>query len=215
MGSIRRVARIPNVTAGLKCPEIRISALTMTAMVSPCASATSTRPAGLCDMRAVMIAPLPMNTKANIPMNSAAKWRHASRICCPLFPIDGAAAREILDHTAQYQRGVYPPEAEGVREHVLHAFLPPGSRQKVKIASPVRNLKVDGRRQPFALDCKRAYRSLDRPGCAECVAVVALGSTHRNLVRAIAQHLLDRHRLGRVVEQRRASVGVDVTDLAG
>src|SRR5450830_2042393 len=98
------------------CPEMRIVALTMTAMVSPCASATSTKPAGLCDMRAVMIAPLPTNTKAKVPMNSAAKWRHASRICCPLFRIDGAAAREILDHTAQYQRGVYSAEAEGDRE---------------------------------------------------------------------------------------------------
>src|ERR1700681_163618 len=109
-----------------------------------------------------------------------------------------------LDHPTQYQRGVYSAEAEGVREYVLHALLPPGSWQKVKIAGLVRNLKVDGRWEPFALDRERADGRLDRSRCAECVAVVALGATHGNPVRPIAQHLLDRHRLGRVVERRRA-----------
>src|SRR6266852_4031647 len=113
-----------------------------------------------------------------------------------------------LDHPAQYQRGVYSSEAEGVREHVLHAFLPPGSWQKVKIAGLVRNLKVDGGWQPFPLDRERADGRLDRPRCSERVAVVTLGATHRNPVGTIAQYLFDRHRLGRVVERRRASMGV-------
>src|ERR1700716_2810187 len=194
---------------------MRISALTMTDRISPCASATSSRPAGLCDMRAVMIAPLPTKTRAKVPMNSAAKWRHASRICCPrLRKLMGPRRVRSLDHPTQYQRGVYSAEAEGVREYVLHAFLPPGSWQKVKIAGLVRNLKVDRRWQPFPLDRERANGRFDRSGCAECVAVIPLSSTHRNPVRAIAQHLLDRHCLGRVVERSRAPVGVDVVDLA-
>jgi len=59
---------------------MRISALTITARMSPCASATSTSAAGLPDIFADMIAPLPTNTSANVPMNSAMKWRQASRI---------------------------------------------------------------------------------------------------------------------------------------
>src|SRR6266566_6332126 len=144
--SMRLVARIPSVTAGLKCPEIRIRALTITARINPGASATSTRPAGLCDRRTVMIAPLPTKTRAKVPMNSAAKWRHASLIvgCLPESLWWAAAPERSLDHSAQHQRGVYSAEAERIREHVLHPFLPPGSRQKVKIACLVRNLKIDG-----------------------------------------------------------------------
>src|SRR5712671_809277 len=119
-----------------------------------------------------------------------------------------------LDHPAQYQRGIYSAEAEGVGENVLHAFLPPGSRQKVKITRLVRNLKVDGGRQPFPLDCERAYRRLDRSRGPKRVSVVAFGSAHRNSVCAVAQYLLDRERLRRVVERRRAAMRIDVTDLA-
>src|SRR6267378_7218917 len=163
--SIRLVARMPSVTAGLKCPEMRISALTITARIKPCASATSTRPAGLCDMRAIMIAPLPTKTRAKVPMNSAAKWRHASRIAAPLIrKFVGPRCAGALDHPAQYQRGIYSAEAEGVGQDVLHSLLPPGSRQKVKIAGFVRNLKVHGRRQPLTLDRQRAYRRLYRAG---------------------------------------------------
>src|SRR3954469_16242451 len=102
----------------------------------------------------------------------------------------GAAVRERgLDHSAQYQRGVDATEAEGVGEDVLHPLLPPRSRQKVKIAGLVRNLEVYGRRQPFLFQRQRADRGLDRARSAEGVAVVTLRSAHRNLVRAIAEHL--------------------------
>ena len=40
IGSMRRAARNPSVTAGLKCPEMRIVAVTITASMSPCAAAT-------------------------------------------------------------------------------------------------------------------------------------------------------------------------------
>src|SRR6266516_342688 len=213
---MRRVASIPSVTAGLKCPEIRIRALTITPSMRPCARATSISPAGLCDMRAIIIAPLPTKTRANVPMNSAAKWRHASRIDVSPKVYGGAAARRerSLDHPAQYQRGVDSAEAERVREHMLDAFRPPRLRQKVKITGLVRNLKIDGRWEPLLLQRQRAYRCLDSARCAERVTVVPFCTAHRNAVRAVAQHLLDRHRLGRVVERRRASASVYVADLA-
>src|SRR5215208_6696971 len=98
------------------------------------------------------------------------------------FMVGRSARERSLDHPAQYQRGVYSAEAEGVREHVLYALLPPGARQKIKIAGFVRNLKVDSRRQPFLLQSKRADGCLDRAGGTECVAVVPLRPAHRNLV---------------------------------
>src|SRR3954465_5977701 len=126
----------------------------------------------------------------------------------------GAAVRErSLDHSAQYQRGVDSTEAEGVGEDVLHPLLPPGSRQKVKIAGLVRNLKIDRGRQPLLIKGERADRGLDRTRRAERVSVIALGSAQWDLIRAVAEYLLDRGRPGGVVERRRAAVGVDVLDL--
>ncbi len=61
------------VTAGLKCPEILIVALTSTARMMPCASATEMRPASMPVARADMMAPPPTNTSANVPTNSAVK----------------------------------------------------------------------------------------------------------------------------------------------
>ena len=98
---------------------------------------------------------------------------------------------------------------------MLHTLLPPGTWQKIKIAGLVRNLKVHRRWQPLTLHRQRANRRLDRARRAEGVPVVALGTAHRSSVGAIAQHLLDGHRLGGVVERRRAAVGVDVPDLVG
>src|SRR5205085_3448026 len=210
--SIRRAASIPSVTAGLKCPEMRISALTNTARTSPCASATSTSAALLWLTRVAMIAPLPTKTRANVPMNSERKWRQESRITRPRKG-GGKPGAIISDHPPQNQRGVDAAEAERVGQHVLHSLLPPCSRQKIKIAGFVRNLKVDGRRQPFALYRQRANRSLDRAGRAKCVSVVALRPAQRNFVGAVTEHLFDRQRLGRVVERGRAAVSVDVIDL--
>ena len=50
IGSMRRVTRKPSVTAGLRCPEMRIVAVTMIARINPCATATSrSRRLSLCD----------------------------------------------------------------------------------------------------------------------------------------------------------------------
>src|SRR5438105_15833840 len=168
-------------------------------------------------MRVVIIAPLPTKTRANVPMKSAAKCRHAARIDVSPKVYGGAAARpeRSLDHPTQYQRGVDSAEAEGIRQHVLDALLPPGTRQKIKIAGFVRNLKVYGGRQPFVLHRQRTNRRLDGAGCAEGMSVVALGPTHRNSVGAITQHLLDRHRFRRIVERSGAAMRVDVTDFVG
>src|SRR5205823_11580810 len=117
----------------------------------------------LSDSRAIISAPLPMKTSAKVPINSAAKCRHASRIDVSPKVYGGAAARRerSLDHPAQYQRGVYSAEAERVRQHVLDAFRPPRLRQKVKITGLVRNLKIDGRWEPLLLQRQRANRGLD------------------------------------------------------
>ena len=42
-GSMRRVTRKPIVTAGFRCPEMRIVAVTMIARINPCAAATARR----------------------------------------------------------------------------------------------------------------------------------------------------------------------------
>src|SRR5829696_1040402 len=78
---MRRVTRKPIVTAGLKCPEMRIVAVTMMARMSPWASATSSRPTPIPLFLESMIAAPPTKTSAKMPMNSAAKWRRGSFIC--------------------------------------------------------------------------------------------------------------------------------------
>ena len=73
IGSIRRVARKPSVTAGLRCPEMRIVAVIMMPRMRPCAMAATTRPLVFCDIAEDMIDAPPTKTRAKMPMNSAAK----------------------------------------------------------------------------------------------------------------------------------------------
>src|SRR5687768_7975877 len=79
-GSIRRAARNPMVTAGLKWPEMRIVALTMTARMVPWASAATINALSMRLAVAAMMDPLPTNTSAKVPTNSATKWRNESRM---------------------------------------------------------------------------------------------------------------------------------------
>jgi len=58
---------------GLKWPEMRIVALTRTARMIPCASATEISPACICVAWAAMIAAPPKNTSAKVPTNSETK----------------------------------------------------------------------------------------------------------------------------------------------
>ena len=67
IGSMRRAAKNPIVMEGFRWPEMRIVALTITARMIPCASATPTNPPP-----AAIEAP-PTNTNANVPTNSATK----------------------------------------------------------------------------------------------------------------------------------------------
>src|SRR6267143_2385247 len=136
-----------------------------------------------------MIAPLPTKTRANVPMNSATKCRHASRMSCPLTSVGPRRARS-LDHSTQYQRGIDSTEAKRVGEDVLDTLLPPRTRQKIKIAGLVRNLKIDCGRKPLLLQCERADGCLDRAGRAKSMTVVALGPAHRDFVRVISHHFL-------------------------
>src|SRR5688572_9274643 len=128
--------------------------------------------------------------------------------------VTGRGRELSLVDPAQHQRRVYSAEAEGVREDVLHSLCPARSRQKVKITGCVRNLKVDRRWKPFALECKSADRCLDRSRRSERVTVVALGPADGHAVGALSHHRLDGHRLGRVVERSRAAVRIHVSNFS-
>ena len=69
--AMRRVATNPSVTAGLKWPpEMCASAVTITAIASPCATATPISPP-----EPTMIAPPATKTSVKVPMNSAVPRR--------------------------------------------------------------------------------------------------------------------------------------------
>src|SRR5690348_17040235 len=74
-------------------------------------------------------------------------------------------------------------------------------------------LQVDRRREPPALDRQRADRRLDGPARAQRVAIIALRAADGQPVGVLAEHLLDRGRLGRIVEWGRRRMGIDVADL--
>ena len=73
-GVTRRATSSPVVTAGFKWPpDTFMNADTISARIRPCASATESSPPGLFVCCAIMIAPPPMKTSANVPTNSAMK----------------------------------------------------------------------------------------------------------------------------------------------
>ena len=98
---------------------------------------------------------------------------------------------------------------------MLHACRPSHSRYVVEVAARVGDVEVDRRWHPLPFEGQRANGRLERPACAERMSVEALGPTHRNPVRVVAEHLLDRRSFAGVVERRRAAVRIHITDLAG
>src|SRR5687767_438893 len=230
MGSMRRVARNPIVTAGLKCPEMRMNALTITARMSPCARAISTRPVGVALSFAIMMDAPPTNTRAKVPINSATKCRHESRITGSVIVEStfrssaedyrqAAGIRACCQPTTasayatEDESRVDSAESEGIREDVIDAGALATSRQKVKIARIVGNGEVDRRRKPFALHRQGTDGRLDRSRSTEGMTVVTLRSTHRQSIRVVAEYILDRECLGWIVERCGAPVRIDVIDL--
>src|SRR5947207_6244431 len=112
--------------------------------------------------------------------------------------------------TEQHYGGVDAAEAERVGEHHGRDGRAPLAAEAVEIASGGGPLEIDRGGEPAPLHGQSADRRLDRAARAERVAVVALGAADAQPVRVVAEYLLDRQRLGRVVERRRRAVRVDV-----
>src|SRR6185312_15832182 len=218
IGSMRRAATNPSVIAGLKCPEIRISAVTKIDNTRPCASATCSNAYGEFACAAAIIAALPTNTSANVPTNSETKWRSESRMRYPVRnKVDRvhceAPGCASLHYPAEDQRGIDTAESKRVAEHVLHPVGMPCPRDVVKIARRIALCKVHGWRQPFAVYGEGADRGLYRSRCTQRMAVISLRSASLHGRGRFAEDLLDRHCLGWIVERRRAAVRIDVSDL--
>src|SRR5690348_11649089 len=100
-----------------------------------------------------MIAAPPTNTRANVPMNSAMKWRQESRIGDA--PSKNGVSRTGFTasiHATKHKCSVDTAKTERVGENVLYPLGPSSSRQKVKIAGLVGNIEVHSGRQPFPVD---------------------------------------------------------------
>src|SRR5690348_11961838 len=159
IGSMRRVTRKPAVTAGFRWPEMRMVAVTMSARISPCANAMFTTAACNCSIGLVMIAPPPTNTRANVPMNSAAKWRQASFIW---RWVEGGRSRECTPARARLNLVLFSPthhqcrvdsaEAERIIERVVDARLASRPRDIVQIAALVGIVEVERGRQPASFE---------------------------------------------------------------
>src|SRR5829696_5668525 len=146
---------------------MRISALTMTARIKPCARAIPRSPAELFVSLAIIIAAPPTNTSANVPMNSATKWRQESRIgeAPPLIVITAPCGASV--HATKDEGCVDSTEAERIGQNMLDPLFFASARQKVKITGFVGNGEVDRWRQPFALDRERRDCGFDRTRGAE------------------------------------------------
>ena len=88
-------------------------------------------------------------------------------------------------------------------------------RDVVEVALGIRLLVVHRRREDAVVDREHAHHRLDRAGRAEAVAGHRLRRGDGELVRVVAEDVLDRLRLGRVAERRRGAVRVDVADALG
>src|SRR5581483_9742445 len=97
---------------------------------------------------------------------------------------------------------------------MFDALISSHRRDVIEIALAVRLLEIDRRWQPLVGETQAANRGLNGARGAQGMAVVALGPADRHLVGPVAEYLLDRDGLRRVVERRRAAMRVDVADLA-
>src|SRR5437016_1727355 len=116
-------------------------------------------------------------------------------------------------HLPYENASVVTTETHRVRERDVHLRVSGLVGNVVEIAGRVWMDVVHRRRQDSVADGEDAHHRLDRTGRAEAVAGYRLSGGHRELVRVIAEDVLDRFRLGSVAERRRRPVRVDVADV--
>src|SRR3989449_3744629 len=175
---------------------------TMMAIPTPCARATPSGPmlpvVGPLATNATTL-PAPRNTNSSVPMNSAVSGRRSLGMTYVLEVMGRGESTSI--GTSQHHRGVDPAEPERVGEHHLRRRRSAVAAQAVQVAGRVGTLEIDRGRKPAPLHGERADRRFDRPARAEGVAVVALGAADTEPVGVVAEDLLDRRGLRRVVER--------------
>src|SRR5574338_1289007 len=170
---------------------MRMVAVTMTPRINPCASAAMTSGSVALDWRAIMMLPLPTNTSAQTPMNSAMKCRTAS-LMSELRERVGRAAK--LGRTSprrhpprragrlvvapHHERGVDPPEPERVAHHAVEVRMASHRRHVVQVARGVGRSQIHGWRDPPMPKRHRADGGLDGARGAKRVPVVALRAGH-------------------------------------
>ena len=87
---------------------------------------------------------------------------------------------------------VVTTEAEGVVNDGVHRHLARGVRDVIQIALGVGILQIDGRRDDAVFDGENAHGGFHRAGGAEHVAGCALGGTHDEFLRVVAENGFDR-----------------------
>src|SRR5678815_1607932 len=101
---------------------------------------------------------------------------------------------------AEQQRGVDTAEAERIAEKILGVCRPACATDVIQVAGGVRGLQVDGGRKPAVPAGEGADGGLDGAARAQRMTVIPLGAAHRQGEGALAEHLLDRGRLSRVID---------------
>src|SRR6478672_10925886 len=223
-GSMRLAARNPSVTAGFRWPEMRMVAVTMMDRINPCAVAASNNGEADFACWAAMIAPLPTNTSAKTPTNSATKCRAASLMGVLqgawngrrryAYPRRAATSIACLVVAPHHDRCVDAPEPERVADDDVEVSGASDARHVIEVARLVRRLEVHRWRNPAVAQRERTDGRFDRSRRAERVSVVALRAAYRHPVRVVPEHAFDCQRLRGIVERRRAAVRVDIRDLA-
>src|SRR4029453_3246317 len=108
--------------------------------------------------------------------------------------------RAVPVSAAQQHATVVPTEAHRVRERHLDLGLARLVRDVVEVAFRVRVLVVDRRRHLALVDREDAHHGLDRPRGSEAVAHHRFRRRDGELVRVVAEDVLERLRLGEIAE---------------
>src|SRR5215207_4154392 len=104
-------------------------------------------------------------------------------------------------------------EAHGVRQGHTHICLARVVRDVVEVALRIRVRVVDRRRKNPVADRERAHDRLDSARGTEHVTHHRLGRGNGELVRVVAEYLLDRLGLRQIAEGSGRAVSIDVVDL--
>src|SRR3954469_13139743 len=111
------------------------------------------------------------------------------------------------------ERAIRPAEAEGVAERVFHTRFARVIRDAIEIALGVLIVQINGRRQALILQRQNRDASFESAGAAEQVPGHRFRGADCDLLRVLAEKVLDGLRFQHVADRRRGSVRVDVADL--